>query len=299
MRHTRHQRIFMAVFLAPAFFLFTAFVAVPGIRALLFSLRRWNGFTEPEWAGLDNFVWLFSRSELFLSALAHNAFLTVVPGALILLLALSFAALLHRRIHGAAVFRVAFFFPNVIALVAIALLWLLLYSATEFGVINAALRQAERLFGADFGLPFPFLDSKYLMYSLVPMMVWTMTGFYMVLFLAAMEGIPETFYEVAKLEGATGLQQFRHITLPLIRDVVTVGAVFLLITSLKFFDPIWVIENQRPTKDAHVLTTMLYQKVFSEYDVGRGSAVAVFLFVLVFCATLASLRLSRAERVEY
>ncbi len=201
--------------------------------------------------------------------------------------------------RGAALFRVAFFFPNVLAAVAIALLWVLLYSATEFGVFNAVLGRVASLLGADFGLPWPFLDSKYLMYSLVPMMVWTLTGFYMVLFLAAMEGIPETYYEVARLEGAGGLQQFRHVTLPLIREVLVVGAVFLLITTLKYFDPIWVMENQRPTKDSHVLTTMLYQKVFGEYDVGRGSAVAVCLFALVFCATLLSLRLTRAERVEY
>ncbi len=92
MRQTRHQRVFMAVFLAPAFLLFTVLVAIPGVRALLFSLRRWNGFTEPEWAGLDNFVWLFTRSELFLASLGHNAFLTLVPGALVLTLSLFFAS---------------------------------------------------------------------------------------------------------------------------------------------------------------------------------------------------------------
>jgi len=131
------------------------------------------------------------------------------------------------------------------------------------------------------------------------MMVWTATGFYMVLFLAAMENIPETFYEAAKLDGASGFAQFRHITLPLIREVLTVGLVFLVIGSLKFFDAIWVMENQRPTKDSHVLATVLYQKVFTEYNVGYGSAVAVLLFILVFVATLLTLKLSRKEALEY
>ena len=224
----------------------------------------------------------------------------VMGGSLTLALSLFFASVLHRRIRGATVFRVAFFFPNVISSVAIALLWVLLYSTTDFGVINALLGWLQNTVGwPNVDLPFPFVDSKYLIYAIVPMMVWTATGFYMVLFLAAMENIPETFYEAAKLDGAGSVAQFWHVTLPLIREVLTVGLVFLVIGSLKFFDAIWVMENQQPTKDSHVLATVLYQKVFTEYNVGYGSAVAVLLFVLVFAATLLTLKLSRKEALEY
>jgi len=300
MTYTRHQRRFMLVFLAPAFALFTVFVAWPSVHAFLYSLQKWDGLTEPEWAGLGNFVTLAQDSNLFLAALWHNIFLVAVAGTLTIALALAFAGLIHRRIRGAAFFRVTFFFPNVIAAVAIALLWTLLYSTTSFGVINAGLAWLEaRLPFFNIELPFPFLDSTILLYSIVPMMVWAAAGFYMVLFLAAMEGIPESYYEAATLEGATAWQQFRHITLPLIREVLAVGIVFLIIGLLKFFDPIWVMENQRPTKDSHVLATLLYQKVFSEYNVGYGAAVAVLLFLLVFVATLVSFRLARHERIEY
>jgi len=247
-----------------------------------------------------NFADLFRDSDLFIVALKHNVFLMAVGGSLTLTLALFFAAVLHRRVRGANLFRVAFFFPNVISSVAIALLWVLLYSTTDFGVVNAILGWFQDAVGwPHIDLPFPFVNSKYLVYSIVPMMVWTATGFYMVLFLAAMENIPETFYEAAKLDGASGFAQFRHITLPLIREVLTVGLVFLVIGSLKFFDAIWVMENQRPTKDSHVLATVLYQKVFTEYNVGYGSAVAVLLFILVFVATLLTLKLSRKEALEY
>lgn len=305
MNRSHGRSIFIAVFLAPALVLFSAFVALPGVRALLYSLQRWDGLTEAKWVGLENFARLFQEGDLFLIAFGHNLFLLTVAGSLILIPALTFAAMLHRRIRGAGLFRVAFFFPNVIASVAVALLWILLYSATDFGVINAALGAFQRMchsFGWDWprvSLPFPFLDSRHLLYALIPMMVWGAVGFYMVLFLAAMEGIPEEYYEAAKIDGATPIQQFRHITLPLIREVFTVGVVFLVITSLKFFEPVWVMENQRPTRDSHVLTTLLYQKVFTEYNVGYGSAVAVMLFIVIFCATLISLKLSRTERVEY
>lgn len=301
MNARRERIVFIASFLAPALLLFTVFVAIPSLRALGYSLRKWNGLTDPEWVGLRNFADLLRDTDLFLVALGHNLFLMAVGGTLIMTLSLFFASVLHRRVRGASVFRVAFFFPNVISSVAVALLWTLLYSTTGFGVVNSALAHVSHLTGwppAE-ALPFAFLDSRHLIASLVPMMVWTATGFYMVLFLAAMENIPETFYEAAELDGASGFAQFRHITFPLIREVVTVGLVFLVIGSLKFFDPIWVMENQRPVRDSHVLATVLYQKVFSEYNVGYGSAVAVLLFLLVFTATLLTLRLSRREALEY
>lgn len=302
----RGQRIrFMLVFLAPAFVLFTGMVAVPGVRAFLYSLQRWDGLTEAEWAGTENFRRMFVESDVFLAALGNNAILLFGGGGVVLALSLFFASLLHRRIRASGLFRVAFFFPNVMAAVAVALLWMLLYSAGDFGVINGLLRfvqhtcHAAGLDWPHWNLPVAFTASRHLIYAIIPMMVWMLTGFYMVLFLAAMQGIPETYYEVARLEGAGAWAQFRHVTLPLIRDVFSVAVVFLIISSMKFFDPVWVLENQRPTKDSHVLATLLYQKVFTEYNVGYGAALAVLLFVVVFLMTLVSMRLSRADRVEY
>ncbi len=304
MSRVARQRLFFATFLAPAFLLYTVFVAVPGVRALIYSVQKWDGLGDPEWYGFNNFRALYS-DDLFSSALKHNVILGICGGSITLVLALFFASLLHRKIRGAAVFRVAFFFPNIIAAVAVALLWMLLYSTTEFGMVNALLGVLQRgLAGVGIewmqdALPFAFTDSKYLIYSLIPMMVWTATGFYMVLFVAAMESIPEDYYEAAKLDGATPALQFWHVTLPFIREVLVVGIVFLLISSVKFFDAVWVMESQFPTKDSHVMATVLYQKVFSEYNIGYGAAVAVMLFALVFAATLLTLRMSRREAVEY
>ena len=296
---------FIVVFLAPALFLYTAFVAVPAVRALAYSLEHWNGLTPPRWAGLDNFAALFESGGLFLRALSNNLILLLGAGSIITLLSLFFASLLHRRIRGAALFRVTFFFPNVIASVAVALLWVLLYSTTEFGLVNALLAKIQTALHAlglaspNIVFPFPFLASNHLIFSLIPMLVWAATGFYMLLYLAAMQSIPETYYEAARLDGASPCQQFRHITLPLIREVLVIGVVFLLITTLKIFDPIWVMENQRPTSDSHVLATLVYEKAFTEYNIGYGATVAVMLFLFVFCATLVSLRLRQSERMEY
>lgn len=304
MKKGREQRAIVLLFLAPALFFFTLFVAVPGLRALIYSLQKWNGLGDPEWAGLKNFQTLF-RDDLFWPALQHNVILMAGAGSITLVLALFFASLIHRGIRGAAIFRVAFFFPNIVASVAVAILWVLLYSTSDFGAVNALLGFIQRglaAIGIDWmkdALPYAFTDTRHLIFAVVPMMVWTATGFYMVLFLAAMQGIPEEYYEAATLDGASPRQQFFAITLPLIREIFVVGVVFFIISSAKFFDAIWVMENENPTKDSHVLATVLYQKVFTEYNIGYAAAVAVVLFVLVLLATLITLRWSRKEALEF
>lgn len=306
MSTNRELRQLRWILIAPAFLLFTGFTAIPSVRALVYSLQEWDGFTEPTWVGLDNFRALFT-DDLFIEALKHNAILMVLGGSITLCLALIFASIIHRGMRGAGLFRVAFFFPNILAAVAIALLWQQLYSVTDVGIINAVLVKFQEAYphlvpsnaqGKDL-FPFPFTDSRYLIYSIVPMLVWTATGFYMVLFLAAMQSIPEEYYEAATLEGASERQQFWHITFPLIREVFIVGLVFFIISTAKFFDAVWVMEAEVPSKDSHVMATVLYQKVFHEYNVGYAAAVAVVLFALVFVATLVVLKFSRKDALEY
>lgn len=296
---------FLALFLAPALLLYTVFVAVPGAHALVYSLYRWDGFRSGEWVGLSNYRALLTDTELFWPALAHNLFLAVVAGSITLTLAMIFAAMLHRGIRGAGLFRIAFFFPNTLAAVAVALLWVLLYSTTNIGAFNAMLGEFARWCAAadidtsGWPVPYEFLNSSHLITSLVPMLVWANTGFFMVLFLAAMQSIPETYYEAATLDGAGPVRQFTHVTLPMMRDVLVIAAVFQMITMLKFFDAVWVMENEMPSNDSHVLATLMYQRVFSEYQVGSGAAVAALLFLLVFAASALTFRLSRREALEY
>jgi ABC-type sugar transport system permease subunit len=218
----------------------------------------------------------------------------LAPGVIILSLALLFAYLIHQRIKGARLFRITFFFPNVISSVAIAILWVLIYSTSAAGLLNNLLKTFFHFKDA-----IPFTESDHLLWALVPMIVWSATGFYMVLFLAAMENIPESFYESARLDGATNPTLFWNITLPLMWDVLTTGIIFLIIGGLKIFDSVWVMENGRPSTSTHTLSTLMYSKVFEEYNIGYGTAIAVLLFLLVMAATLVSRRLLQRERLEY
>ncbi|NLI01095.1 MAG: sugar ABC transporter permease [Chthonomonadales bacterium] len=289
----RNQALFVVSFLGPPVALYATFVLWPALNAFRYSLYRWDGLSEPAWVGLGNFRAIVATGSEFLPAIRNNLFLTFVPGALTLSLALFFAYTVHQRIPGARLFRIAFFFPNVISSVAVALLWILIYSTTDVGLLNGLLRLLGRT------EPIAFTESGNLLWAIVPMSVWSATGFFMVLFLAAMENIPETYYEAARLDGASSAAQFRHITLPLMWDVLTTGVVFLIVGGLKFFDAIFVMENGRPSKTTHTLATLLYSKVFQEYNIGYGTAISVMLFLLVLAATLVSLRLMRRERLEY
>jgi ABC-type sugar transport system permease subunit len=293
MRRRREQRTFIALFLGPPLALYLLFVLLPAVNAFRYSLSRWDGLSTPVWVGLGNFRKVFASGSEFLPAIGHNLFLTVVPGAIILTLALFFAALIHQRIRGARLYRINFFFPNVISSVAIALLWVLIYSTTNVGLLNNLLHA----FGQK--QPYAFTESGHLLWAIVPMSVWAATGFFMVLFLAAMENIPNDFYEAARLDGASVPTQFRRITLPLMWDVLTTGIIFLVVGGLKFFDIIWVMENGRPSPATHTMASLMYAKVFEEYNVGYGTAIAVLLFLLVLMATLVSFRLLRRERLEY
>jgi len=290
----REQQLFLLTFLGPPLALYALFVLLPTVNAFRYSLTRWDGLGKPAWIGLQNFRNILTGGSDFLPAIQHNLFLMVVPGVIILSLALFFAYSIHQRIRGARLFRVTFFFPNVISSVAIALLWTLIYSTTDVGLLNNLLKAWFHI-----KEPIPFKESSRLMWALVPMIVWSATGFYMVLFLAAMENIPESYYEAARLDGASSAKLFWAITLPLMWDVLTTGIIFLVVGGLKFFDAIWVMENGRPTNVTHTMSTLMYSKVFEEYNIGYGTAIAVLLFLLVLLATLVSFRLLRRERLEY
>lgn len=309
------QKRFAWVCITPTFLLFTLWVAWPALKGFYLSLTRWDGLSDPVFVGLQNFREMWdavanpeagASARMFTTAVKNNLILIFLPMGLILTLSLFFASVMRGQVRGASLFRIAFFFPNILSSVAISVLWMLLYSTSGFGVFNNLLGEVNQLllgwgWSAEplFKVPFAFTASKVLAWSLVPMIVWAATGFYMLLFLAAMQSIPETLYEAARVDGASALVQFRHITLPMIWDTIVTGLVFLLLAGLKIFDPVWVFEQQQPRPDSNTMATLMYSKVFNEYLMGTGTAIAVILFLIVLLCTLGTLRLYRKEALEY
>jgi len=303
----RNQLRFTVMSLVPPLMLFTFWIALPSAKAFYFALTKWDGLSEPEFIGPGHLASIATLQDpLVQTAVKNNLILMVVPAMLILSLALFFASVIRSGLRGGSLFRVTFFFPNILSAVAISVLWMLLYSTSGFGVFNNFLEWFNQsLIGLGarseplLKVPFAFTDSSILVWSIVPMMVWTATGFYMLLFFASMQSIPESLYEAARVDGASTFSQFWHITLPMIRDTVVTGLVFLIIAGLKIFDQIWVIEQQQARPDSNTLTTLMYSKIFTEYRVGYGTAIAVVLFLVILGFTLATFKLYRKEALEY
>ena len=295
-------------FVGPAFGLYAGFVLLPGLAAFAWAFTRWDGFGEMSWAGRFNFRWLLLESDVFWSALRNNLFLMLVPPLVVVPVALGLAAYVHRGGLGAGALRVVLLFPNLLGGIAAALIWLAAYEPTS-GLANAVLvacgdlveflhgpRALENWFHSFHG--HAWLSQSNLYWSLVPIYLWMACGFNLVLYLAAMQAVPNELYEAAELDGASKLRQFFFITLPLIREVLVISAVFLVIGGLNAFELVWLLTSQDPSAGVHTLGTFMVGTLFTEFQVGRAAAIAVLLFLMVLIASLAVLRATRKETVE-
>jgi raffinose/stachyose/melibiose transport system permease protein len=287
-------------FVGPAFALYAAFVLLPGLIALGWAFTFWDGLSEQRWAGWLHFKWLLLESDVFWVALGNNVFLMLVPALLIVPVALVCAAILHRGVAGGGLFRVVLLFPNMLGGIAAALLWLNAYEP-DGGLVNAALSGFGRLVGSETlaGFAgFPWLSPDHLYPALLPVYLWMACGFNLILYLAAMEGVPDELYEAAEIEGASRLRQFFSITLPLIWEVIVISAVFLVIGGLNAFEMVWLLTQQDPVSSVHTLSTLMVSTMFKEFDVGRATAIAVVLFVLVLAGSAAVMGALRREAIE-
>lgn len=207
----------------------------------------------------------------------------VVPFVVVVPLALGCAALLHYGVCGKSFFRTVFLFPNLLGGIAASLLWLTAYQP-HGGLVNASLVALGKLIHSktltDFD-GFPWLAPQYLYTSLIPIYIWMACGFNLILYLAAMEGIDGQLYEAAELEGVSKTKQFFSITLPLIKEVIIISIIFLVIGGLNAFEMVWLLTSQSPGASSHTLGTFLVSSMFNDFEVGRASALAVILFILV------------------
>ena len=281
-------------FIGPAAVLYTVFVVVPCLKSFAWSVYRWDGLTEMTYKGLLHFKRLLFESDGFWIALRNNLFLMFVIPLCVLPLSLFLAACISRGVRGSKVFRIVVLFPNILGVVAATLLWMHMFNP-QGGVVNRALVGI----GLEGFKDFAWLSPQYLYWALIPISVWGACGFFTILFLAAMERIPASLYEAAAIDGASPWRQFWTITLPLMRDVLAIAAVFMVIGGMKAFEVIWLLTNQFPTTHTHVIGTRMVQSMFTEFKVGEATAIAVLLFLMVFYGTAVTLRLIRREKVEF
>lgn len=265
-------------FILPNFLGFAILTLVPVIILFYMSMTNWNVFGTAQWIGFDNFERLLSDRS-FHKALTNTLYYAVVHIPLTLVTSLGLALLLNRKLKGVAFFRTVAFFPYITSVVAIAVVWNMLFSP-ETGPINQILGW--------FGINGPgwTTSSTWAMPAIIIVSVWREMGYYMLLFLAGLQTVPTQLYEAARLDGANAWQRFTNVTLPGLRPTTFFVTVMLTIASFKVLDLVLVMTNGGPGQSTLVLSQYIFNKGFVENQFGYASSVAVVLFAICIAVTI-------------
>jgi multiple sugar transport system permease protein len=277
------------LFLSPTILFFIVFLFLPIVFSFYLTFTKWNPLATPEWIGLENYRFLLTDETFFITL--RNTFYYAF-GVLLLELPLALLfAFLFSVSRAKAFWRAIYWLPMVTNIAAIAYLWGFLLDGT-YGLVNLALAQI--------GITGPqwLTDPNSAMIAVILVTVWLGLGQSMLVFSAGLEGVDETFYEAAKVDGASTPRIFRDITLPLLKPTILFVSITTFIGVMGSFALILVLTNGGPLQSTNTTSLLMYQTAFQDLRMGRASAMAFILFVLIFLVTLVQLRLFRRGGIE-
>ncbi len=279
-------------FLLPALAVYATFVVGPILLSMYYSLFDWSGVSPAAtFVGMRNFARLF-RDGVFWQAVGNNLELVVLsiypdaagPGA---------GPADHQGLAGNAPFPTAYFVPHMVPTVAIGILWIYIYDPT-MGLLNNLLGEMG-LWRWQRGW---LGEESTALYAVVGTMAWQFIPFYMILFQAALVGIPHELHEAAAIDGATGTKAFRYVTLPLLKGTIRTAVVLSLVGSLKYFDLIYIMTMGGPDHTSELMATYMFKTAFNQFRMGYGSTVAVLSFLIAFVVSSVVLYFTQFRRGE-
>jgi raffinose/stachyose/melibiose transport system permease protein len=264
--------------LLPALLIYVVFAIYPIILSFYYSVMKWDGFSDMQFVGLKNFVKIF-HDPIFWNSTENNIFVVLASVFGQIPIALFIALLLNSKIKGAKIFRTIGFMPVVISTVIISITWNLIYNYKD-GLLNTLLHAiglgslAQNWLG----------DPKWAMVSVCITLIWQFVGLYLIIFLAALQNVPQDILEAARIDGASEWTITWKITLPMIWDAIIVAVILCISGSLRTFDLIYVMTNGGPSHATDVMALYMFNKTFDGLQYGYGSAVSVviFFFSLIF-----------------
>ncbi|MGO1391312.1 carbohydrate ABC transporter permease [Brachybacterium alimentarium] len=269
---------------APAALHTLIWIGIPIIVAFVLSMTAYDVVTSPQFNGFANYAVIF-QDTIFWKAVLHNVIIAGVGIPISMFLALVFATMLNRAIPGRGIFRVMVFLPHITATVAVAMIWLWIYSPSSSGLMNTVLG----LVGIG---PLPYLTSpKLALASVILVTIWQGIGLKMLIYLASLQGIDEQLYEASSIDGANFIQKFRHITVPMLRPATFFILVTSLIANFQTFDLIYILTEGGPANATNVVTYRIYQTAFQEFRFGLASAQSVILLLMLIVLTFFSRRI--------
>jgi len=263
------------LFIAPAVLGTLIFIVIPVFASFAISLTHWNLIGRPDFVGFDNYIELFSDKE-FYQVLFNTFYYAVAVTVLGIIIPLGLAVVLNKKLLGTSFLKSAYFIPFVTPMIVVAVVWEWIFDPGN-GILNWMLG----------GLNVKWLyDSLLAMPALIIVSVWKNIGYNMVIFLAGLQGIPDSVDEAANIDGATELRQFFYITLPLLSPTVFFVMIITTIASFQVFDLIYLMTEGGPQNSTTVMVYWMYKNAFEFFKLGKASAIAYVLFFIILLLTL-------------
>ncbi len=268
----------ISLFIAPALIIYSLYVIYPILTTLNYSFFEWNGISDKMFIGLDNYIRMFN-DDVFWVSLKNNGWVVIASVFIQIPLGLVMALLLFAPIRGIRFFNGIYFIPFLMSTVAVGMLWRLMYDP-----INGTINQLINLFGFE---NVAWLSEKNTaIFSVLMVVVWQFSPFYMILFKAGIVGISEEMYEAADIDGANYLQKFAKITLPLLAPTIVTSSILAIVGSLKSFDLFYIMTGGGPNHGTEILGTYMYKQAFINYNMGYASAIAFVMFGLALVVVI-------------
>ena len=272
-------------FLMPQLLGLLLFSIIPLLSVFYLSMASWDGLGPITFVGLDNFIAQLQSSDLHI-ALLNTLFYTIiaVPGGLFFALLI---ALGLNNVRGKTVYRVLYFMPFITGSVAVGVIWSFLLN-TDFGLFNSLLRSVFHAKGVGW-----LTDPRFVIPSIALVGIWQGLGFNMIILLAGLQGIPVSYSEAARMDGANKFQLFLNVTLPMLSPTIFFCTVISILSSFQVFDITFILTGGGPGKDSYTMVYHIYHLGFENATFGPASAAAVILFVILLAITAVQFRLQK------
>ncbi len=290
-RRAKKQALQFLAYVGPAVFFIMLFVGIPFVMCIYYSFRKWNGIGKGSaFIGLENYIRLVRNDKGFIEALRYTFVYAIGTVVIVNVLALFFAALLETKIRAKGFFRAAFYIPNIISLVIIGFIW-------KF-ICTRVFEALQGLTGwGIFGLSW-LGDSQLAVLSTIIVSVWQSLGFYILIYVAGMQGVPDELNESAGLDGAGALRRFFSITIPLIMPSISFCMFHSVANSMKMFELIFSLTGGGPGTSTTSIALDIYNTAFNNSRYGYGSAKSVILFLIVLVISVVQVRFFKGKEVE-
>jgi ABC-type sugar transport system permease subunit len=276
------------LFLLPAAVIYLSVVIAPVFYSLFISFFKWNGISHLEFAGLSNFINLF-RDPIFLKAISNNLIWVVLSLFGTMTFSLGLAVMLNKKFFGRTFFRGFFYFPAVIAGIAVALIWRWIYNP-NYGFIN----QALALIGVNYQQSWISSPTASL-YAIFIAALWQSIGQPMIFFLAGLQTVPEEVLEAAIIDGASNTRRFFVITIPMMKETFVIVIANLIVGAMKVFDVIMGLTAGGPNDATQMMSTYMYSQTFRYNNVGYGTAIAVLMVIFMMVVIVPYIRFTAGK----